>query len=384
MNEREFLYHQPRFRQYRRDFDHIIDNSDRAEHRNNESDLLWDEASDEIPVSTFHPEKVHRLSSSSSSSTSDDDEEACQDDEEHDQDGYSITSSTSSSCSDSKGSSNDSDEPLSVLEKIEEFIAETCVDLLMEDPDPSVPEIDVEVDSIGFKRKLSLHNRIQSRALTSIYLVAAFCYDLLAPPAMEEDENESEALRRCVPARKTTTTREVYYFYVTHFRDQRECEKAIWDLIRILNLPSRRCLGLVASPKGWFCGSIDVYNGQTNELKFNGRDLDMHGMAITPSTYDNSNNIFGNIDSLGGIEGGRDSIRIESDAQCILVIEKEGVYTRLSEDKFFLKYFPCILVTGKGFPDLATRQWVWRMQRILEIPAYGLWCVHYFKLYARL
>jgi meiotic recombination protein SPO11 len=38
---------------------------------------------------------------------------------------------------------------------------------------------------------------------------------------------------------------------------------------------------------------------------------------------------------------------MESDAKCIVVIEKEGAYTRLSEDRVFDK-IPCILVTGKG------------------------------------
>ena len=113
--------------------------------------------------------------------------------------------------------------------------------------------------------------------------------------------------------------------------------------------------------------------------KFNGRELDAHGMAITPSTYDNyfhRNDRHNNIHSVRNREmhgQNKDEIRIESDARCILVIEKEGIYTRLSEDKFFLRYFPCILVTGKGFPDIATRRWVRRMQRTLRIPVYGLW-----------
>ncbi len=38
---------------------------------------------------------------------------------------------------------------------------------------------------------------------------------------------------------------------------------------------------------------------------------------------------------------------IQSDASCIIVVEKEGIYSRLSEDRFFDR-IPCILVTGKG------------------------------------
>ena len=39
-------------------------------------------------------------------------------------------------------------------------------------------------------------------------------------------------------------------------------------------------------------------------------------------------------------------------AQCIVVIEKEGIYQRLIQSD---PAFPCIFITGKGYPDLATR-----------------------------
>mmetsp|Transcript_22349 Transcript_22349/g.33791 ORF Transcript_22349/g.33791 Transcript_22349/m.33791 type:complete len:195 (-) Transcript_22349:2466-3050(-) len=60
-----------------------------------------------------------------------------------------------------------------------------------------------------------------------------------------------------------------------------------------------------------------------------------------------------------------------SDASCILVIEKEGIYNRLSEDRFF-ETFPCILITGKGVPDLATRSLVWRLYQQFRLPVLGI------------
>mgnify|MGYP005681066873 CR=1 FL=1 len=334
---------------------------------------------------------------------------------EKDNDSHASSSSSSSTSASSSSSSSSSSTVSSVflsveavIEKIEELILQTVIEpLIEEEPGPFLPEIDVDNPKTHFKRKLSFHHLTQARSLTSILMVASFCHDLLAPSSQsvmnnEDDNNEEDSdddddvdiedgnyyhrrRQNGRRRRRTTTTREVYYFFVTHFRDQRECDKAIWDLVSILNLPSRQSLGLVASPKGWFCGSIDVYNGHTNELKFNGRELDTHGMAITPSTYDNDYTTYNNSkptnndrdpmddDDNNGNGNGNDNIRIESDARCILVIEKEGVYTRLSEDKFFLNYLPCILVTGKGFPDIATRRWVRRMQKTLKIPVYGLW-----------
>ena len=163
----------------------------------------------------------------------------------------------------------------------------------------------------------------------------------------------------------STTIREVYYFYVTFFCNQNECNNAIRDLASCLSV-SRSDLGLVASPNGWFCGCIDLYRQRENNSNnngemeggqelvpiLNGRELDMHGMPITLQL--------------------KTHIVQSPDAKCILVIEKEGIYLRLSQDKFFLQYYGCILVTGKGFPDLATRSWVQHLQQSLKLPVYGL------------
>jgi DNA topoisomerase VI subunit A len=70
----------------------------------------------------------------------------------------------------------------------------------------------------------------QCRSFTNICLVLAYCHALLQ-------------------TERTTTIREVYYFYVTHFRSQRECDAAIWNAAALLQV-ERHDIGLVASPKG--------------------------------------------------------------------------------------------------------------------------------------
>ena len=65
------------------------------------------------------------------------------------------------------------------------------------------------------------------------------------------------------------------------------------------------------------------------------------------------------------------TVKIASNAKCIVVIEKEGIYTRLSEDRFY-EQFPCILITGRGFPDLATRAFVHSLHTTLQIPVIGI------------
>ena len=45
---------------------------------------------------------------------------------------------------------------------------------------------------------------------------------------------------------------------------------------------------------------------------------------------------------------------IESDAHFILLVEKDAAFMRLAEDRFYNTY-PCIILTAKGQPDVATR-----------------------------
>ena len=222
---------------------------------------------------------------------------------------------------------------ISTIVRLENFLLEVVIDPLASDrPEeiPMVPMIDAE------HRKLSLANIHQCRNLTSILLVATYCHRLLL-------------------SGRTTTIREVFYYLVTHFRGQRECEKAILDLTILLELPSRLFLALIASPKGWFCGCITLYDEATGEIVLDGTALDLHGASITPTTYGDSSKILiadeewilglRSGQGLGGSQSRR--LRAASDAKCILVTEKEGVYIRLSEDRIFDK-IPCILVTGKG------------------------------------
>ncbi len=105
---------------------------------------------------------------------------------------------------------------------------------------------------------------------------------------------------------------------------------------------------------GWFCGCIEIVR---NGTVVDGRAL-VQGVPITREWL---------LDPTQ-----RDFVIRSCTAKCILVVEKEGVYNRLSEDGFYDKY-PCILVTGKGFPDLATRAMVHTLHTEWnELPVYGL------------
>lgn len=46
---------------------------------------------------------------------------------------------------------------------------------------------------------------------------------------------------------------------------------------------------------------------------------------------------------------------IQSDALFVLLVEKDAAFMRLAEDRFYNTY-PCIILTAKGQPDVASRQ----------------------------
>jgi meiotic recombination protein SPO11 len=62
---------------------------------------------------------------------------------------------------------------------------------------------------------------------------------------------------------------------------------------------------------------------------------------------------------------------IASDATFILLVEKDAAFMRLAEDRFYNTY-PCIIVTAKGQPDVATRLFLKKLKQELRIPVLAL------------
>ncbi|XP_018049212.1 PREDICTED: meiotic recombination protein W68 [Atta colombica] len=61
------------------------------------------------------------------------------------------------------------------------------------------------------------------------------------------------------------------------------------------------------------------------------------------------------------------SIRVK--AEFVLVIEKDAVFQKLLEENCS-RFLKCILVTGKGYPDVATRMFVKILSEKMELPIY--------------
>ncbi|KAK8797586.1 hypothetical protein WA158_005932 [Blastocystis sp. Blastoise] len=148
-----------------------------------------------------------------------------------------------------------------------------------------------------------------------------------------------------VSSHKTVNQREIYYMNKDIFNNQQECDDIIQDVVSMLLVP-RLSLGITSSSKGSVAGLLEIYRGDHWE------DISIgEGISITPELLLCS--------------------RIRSRAKVILVIEKDGIFRRLVEDKVY-QSFPLILVTGRGFPDLLTKAFVRHIYTLLHIPILGL------------
>jgi DNA topoisomerase VI subunit A len=61
----------------------------------------------------------------------------------------------------------------------------------------------------------------------------------------------------------------------------------------------------------------------------------------------------------------------EGDAKFVLLVEKDAAFMRLAEDRFYNDY-PCIILTAKGQPDVATRLFLRKLRLQLKLPVLAL------------
>ncbi|MGY5876565.1 MAG: helix-hairpin-helix domain-containing protein [Candidatus Thorarchaeota archaeon] len=143
------------------------------------------------------------------------------------------------------------------------------------------------------------------------------------------------------------TKREVFYSDVNLFRDQKYSDKIIEDVASMLQT-TRDSIHVVASARGSAMGRVVIRDGGD---RIDLTKMGTGGWAITPF--------------LEQVE------ILESDAEYILLSEKDAAVMRLSEAKFWNRQ-PCIVLTGKGSGDIATRAFLKKLVKELEIPAFAL------------
>ena len=146
---------------------------------------------------------------------------------------------------------------------------------------------------------------------------------------------------------KHMTKREVFYGDVNLFKEQKYSDSAIEDVSTLLRT-TRNSTGVVAKARGSAVGRLRLRDG--NAII----ELDKLGSGawqITPM-----------IDNVEVIE---------SDAEFILVLEKDAAMMRIIEEKWWTK-FPCIALTAEGVGNVATRMFLKKINKELKLPTFCL------------
>ncbi|XP_072964701.1 meiotic recombination protein SPO11-2 isoform X1 [Typha angustifolia] len=154
---------------------------------------------------------------------------------------------------------------------------------------------------------------------------------------------------------KLVTQRELFYKLISdspeYFTSQRQVNRTIQDVVSLLRC-TRQSLGVMASSRGAIAGCLVLQ--EPGEESIDCSKLGSAGHAIT-----------GDLNLLS-------KLVFHSDARYIIIVEKDAIFQRLTEDCFF-NHIPCILITAKGYPDIATRFVLHRLsQNFPDIPIFGL------------
>lgn len=123
------------------------------------------------------------------------------------------------------------------------------------------------------------------------------------------------------------------------FPDPATVNSALLDSVSLVAV-SRRSLGVVAAPRGEVGGAMSIREGED---------------APWRSLWDESRQISGDIAAIARWE-------FRGDFRYVLVVEKHSVFHRLFAEERVHTRLPCVVVTAKGFPDLATRAFLKRLQ----------------------
>jgi DNA topoisomerase-6 subunit A len=197
------------------------------------------------------------------------------------------------------------------------------------------------------KRLIELGKQRQKRYFFNVSMAKKFMQTFLV----------SDACKELIESGKTTSIRDLYYI-TKHtigatrqntFEEQDESDPIIEDLEVALDA-LREELHLFASRKGSMVGPITIRDsGDTIDL----RRMGSGGWAV-PSIVEENVIQF-----------------VRHEAKYILLIEKDAVWTRFNEDKFW-KREKCIILQGGGQPPRGVRRLVQRLHHELKLPVYVL------------
>ncbi|XP_042197759.1 meiotic recombination protein SPO11 isoform X3 [Callorhinchus milii] len=153
---------------------------------------------------------------------------------------------------------------------------------------------------------------------------------------------------KLVQSNTYATKRDLFYSDTQVFGSQSVLDAIINDISCLLKVP-RRYLHILSTARGYIAG--DLYYTEEDGTRVN---CSCNSTAIlVPSNVD-------------GVK------YLNSTAKFVLIVEKDATFQRLLDDAFCTKLSPCIIITGKGVPDLNTRLMVRKLWDTLHIPVFAL------------
>ncbi|KAK3911253.1 Meiotic recombination protein SPO11 [Frankliniella fusca] len=152
-----------------------------------------------------------------------------------------------------------------------------------------------------------------------------------------------EGLELLIP-KVTKWDRQLYYEDVTFLKSQREVDDGALSVSRVLRLPPWH-LGLLATAKGLVAGDLTIttVDGEVLDCSSN------PGGVLIP----------GDVCAVQSVQ---------STAKFMLVLEKDTIFQRVLQEGILDRLGPCIVVTGKGYPDVSTRALLSRLEAELRLP----------------
>ncbi|NXO68854.1 SPO11 protein, partial [Phainopepla nitens] len=153
---------------------------------------------------------------------------------------------------------------------------------------------------------------------------------------------------KMVQSNTYATKRDIYYSDTLLFGSQSVVDQIINDISCMLKIP-RRSLHVLSTTKGFVAGNLSYTEEDGTKV-----NCTCSATAVTVPS------------NVQGIKN------LTSHAKFILIVEKDATFQRLLDDDFFNKVSPCIMITGRGIPDLNTRLLVRKLWDSFQIPVFTL------------
>ncbi|APR99980.1 DNA topoisomerase IV subunit A [Pajaroellobacter abortibovis] len=235
------------------------------------------------------------------------------------------------------------------LNKLEQ-LATSAYRTVLKGANPSIMIRQRTLSNVSFNEKrkiIELGKKSQSRDFFNTSMARKFMQTFLI----------ASGCKTLIEEGKTISIRQMFYMmkHTLHnsnentFEDQAESDPIIEDL-EVCADALREELHLFANRRGLVVGKLVVRDaGDEIDLACMGRG----GWGI-PSICEDENLQF-----------------VKSDAQFILLVEKQAIFHRLNEDRFWQRH-RCILMTSEGQAARGARRLLQRMDQELKLPIYVL------------